>query len=119
MRVVRRRFLAALWPLLAVAALYAPSRASADDDGLAQGERRDPDIGIRACWTLIEEGVFDIELLPKVIAQRAGAYASKFDYDHAVKDYTHAIKLRPEFWIAYDGRGLAPARRLNFELGSE
>jgi tetratricopeptide (TPR) repeat protein len=116
MRVVRRRFLAALWPLLAVAALYAPGRASADDDALAQCESRDPDIAIKACSILIERGGVDIEVLPKVIAQRAGAYASKFDYDHAVKDYTHAIKLRPEFWIAYDGRGLAHANRLSFEL---
>jgi len=113
---MRRRFLAALWPLLAVAALYAPSRASADDDVLAQCESRDPDIAINACSILIEKGGVAIEFLPKVIAQRAGAYASKFDYDHAVKDYTHAIKLRPEFWIAYDGRGLAHANRLNFEL---
>jgi len=116
MLVVRRRFLAAVGPLLVVAALYAPSRASADDDVLAQCESHDPDIAIKACSILIESGKVDIEILPKVIAQRAGAYASKFDYDHALKDYNHAIKLRPEFWIAYDGRGLAHANRLNFEL---
>lgn len=116
MRVVRRRFSAALWPLLAVTALCAPSSASADDDSLAQCESRDPDIAIKACSILIERGGVDVEILPKIIAQRAGAYASKFDYDRALKDYNHAIKLRPEFWIAYDGRGLAHANRLNFEL---
>lgn len=116
MRVVRRRFLAALWPLLAVTTLYAPSRASADGDLLAQCEHRDPDIAIQACTSLIDKGGVDIEILPKIIAQRAGAYAKGFQYDRAIKDYNHAIKLRPEFWIAYDGRGLAHANRLNFEL---
>ena len=51
-----------------------------------------------------------------IIAQRADAFARKYDYDRAIKDYNHAIKLRPEFWIAFDGRGLAHANRLNFEL---
>jgi tetratricopeptide (TPR) repeat protein len=113
---VRRRFLAALWPLLAVTALYAPSRASEVDDALAQCESRDPDIAIKACTSLIDMGGVDIEILPKIIAQRAGAYANKFQYDRAIKDYNHAIKLRPEFWLAYEGRGLAHANRLNFEF---
>src|SRR5215510_13398669 len=116
MRVVRRRFLAALWPLLAVTALYAPSRASADDGLLAQCEHRDPDIAIRACTSLIDGGTVDIEILPKIIARRAAAHADKFQYDRAIRDYSHAIKLRPEFWIAYDGRGLAHANALNFDL---
>lgn len=90
-------------------------RASADD-ALMLCESRDPDIAIQACTTLIEGGKVGIEILPKIIAQRAAAHASKFQYDRALKDYNHAIKLRPEFWLAYDGRGLAHANRLNFEL---
>ena len=116
MRVVRRRFSAALWPLLAVAALYAPLRASAEDDLLAQCESRDAEIAIKSCTSLLESGRVDIEILPKIIAQRAAAHAVKFQYDRAIKDYSHVIKLRPEYWIAYDGRGLAHTNRLNFEL---
>jgi tetratricopeptide (TPR) repeat protein len=99
-----------------VAILHAPGRASGQDDALAQCESRDPEIAIKACTILIDAGRPDIETLPRIIAQRAAAYATKFDYDHAIKDYTHAIKLRPELWIAFDGRGLAHANRLNFEL---
>ena len=115
-RVVRRRLLAALWPLLGITMICAPSRASAEDDALAQCESRDPDIAIRACTTLIDRGSVDVEILPKVIAQRAGAYARKFDYHRAIKDYNHAIKLRPDDVAALDGRGLAHANQLNFEL---
>jgi tetratricopeptide (TPR) repeat protein len=96
--------------------IYAPGSASGQDDALAQCEGRNPDVAIRACTTLIEAGQAHSEILPKIIAQRAAAYANKYQYDRAIKDYNHAIKLRPEFWLAYDGRGLAHANRLNFEL---
>ena len=90
--------------------------ASGQDDVLAECGSRDPDIAIRACTILIEAGRVDIEILPRIIAQRAGAYASKYDYARAIKDYNHAIKLRPDHAAAFDGRGLAHANRLNFEL---
>jgi tetratricopeptide (TPR) repeat protein len=77
---------------------------------------RDPDIAIRACTILIETGRVDIEILPRIIAQRANAYAGTYQYERAIKDYNHAIKLRPDHAAAFDGRGLAHANRLNFEL---
>ena len=113
---MQRRFLAALWPLFAVAIIHAPGRASGQDDAFAQCESRDLDVAIQACTSLIDMGRADIDILPKILAQRAGAYAGKYDFDRAIKDYNHAIKLRPEFWVAFDGRGLAHANRLNFEL---
>lgn len=113
---MRRRFLAALWPLLVSTLIHAPDGAAAQDDALSRCESRDPEIAIKACTSLIDMGSVEIESLPKIIAQRAGAYVRKFDYDRAIKDYNHAIKLRPGFWLAYEGRGLAHANRLNFEL---
>ena len=107
-----RRHFSVLVPALVIAA----SRAAGEDDALAQCGGRDPEIAIKACTVLIETGRVDSENLPRIIAQRADAHANKFDYDRAIKDYNHAIKLRPEFWIAFDGRGLAHANRLNFEL---
>lgn len=96
--------------------VYASSRASGQDDALMRCESREPDVAIRACTVLIDSGRPDIESLPRIIVQRANAYARMFQYDRALKDFNHAIKLRPEFWLAYDGRGLAHANRLNFEL---
>lgn len=107
-----RRHFSVLVPALVIAA----SRAASEDDSFTQCSGLDPDIAIKACTVLIETGRTDGENLPRIIAQRAGAYATKYDYDHAIKDYSRAIKLRPEFWIAFDGRGLAHANRLNFEL---
>ena len=107
-----RRHFSVLVPALVIAA----SRAAGEDDALAQCGGRDPEVAIKACTVLIETGRLDSENLPRIIAQRANAHANKFDYDRAIKDYNHAIKLRPEFWIAFDGRGLAHANRLNFEL---
>jgi tetratricopeptide (TPR) repeat protein len=107
-----RRHFSVLVPALVIAA----SRAAGEDGALAQCGGRDPDVAIKACTVLIETGRVDSEMLPRIIAQRADAHANKFDYDRAIKDYNHAIKLRPEFWIAFDGRGLAHANRLNFEL---
>jgi tetratricopeptide (TPR) repeat protein len=107
-----RRHFSVLVPALVLAA----SRAAGEDDALAQCGGRDPDVAIKACTVLIETGRVDSENLPRIIAQRANAHANKYDYDRAIKDYNHAIKLRPEFWIAFDGRGLAHANRLNFEL---
>jgi tetratricopeptide (TPR) repeat protein len=107
-----RRHFSVLVPALVIAA----SRAAGEDDALAQCGGRDADIAIKACTVLIETGRVDGETLPRIIAQRANAHAKRYDYERAIKDYNHAIKLRPEFWIAFDGRGLAHANRLNFEL---
>ena len=107
-----RRHYSVLVPALIIAA----TRAASEDDSLSQCGSRDADVAIKACTVVIEAGRVDGENLPRIIAQRAGAYATKFAYDKAIKDYSHAIKLRPEFWIAFDGRGVAHANRLNFEL---
>jgi tetratricopeptide (TPR) repeat protein len=102
--------------ILSSALALAITRVAAEDDSVVQCQNDNPDVAIPACTSLIESGRVDVAALPRVLAQRAEAFARKFDYDRAIKDYNHAIKLRPEFWIAFDGRGLAHANRLNFEL---
>ena len=111
-----RRHLTVLVPILATAGLLLSGRASGEDDSLARCENRNPDIAIPACTLLIDSGRADVAALPRILALRAESYARKYDYDRAIKDYSHAIKLRPEYWVAFNGRGLAHANRLNFEL---
>jgi tetratricopeptide (TPR) repeat protein len=113
---MRRRCLAALWPLFTIAGVLAPSDASGRDDVLAQCQSPDPEIAITACTVLIDSGRADREILPALIAQRAAAFASKYEYERAIKDYSHAIKLSPDRAALFDGRGLAHANRSNFEL---
>ena len=102
--------------VLSLSLVLAITRAAAEDDYVAQCQSHNPDVAIPACTTLIESGRADVAALPRILAHRADAFARKYDYGRAIKDYNHAIKLRPEFWIAFDGRGLAHANRLNFEL---
>jgi tetratricopeptide (TPR) repeat protein len=110
-----RRRLAVLLPLLAIV----PTGAVGEGDSMAQCESRDPDIAIPACTILIDSGRADVAILPTIIVRRADAYASKFQYEQAIKDYNHAIKLRPDHAAAFAGRGLAYANRSNFELAIE
>jgi len=107
-----RPYLAVLLPALMLAA----TRAAGEDESLTQCQSRDPEVAIPACTILIDSGRADVAVLPRILAQRAEAFARQFNFDRAIKDYNHAIKLRPEFWVAFVGRGLAHANRLNFEL---
>jgi tetratricopeptide (TPR) repeat protein len=114
---MRRRRLAAAWPLLAITGIPASGHTAGHEDVVARCGDRDPEIAIPACTALIEKGVTaDAEFFPHIVAQRAAAYALKYDYDRAIKDYNHAIKLRPDRAAFFDGRGFAHANRLNFEL---
>jgi len=107
-----QRRLATLLPLLAIAA----TRASAESDSFQQCESRNADVAIVACTMLIDTGRSDSMMLASIITQRGDAYAHKFDFEHAIKDYNHAIKLNPTHVVALVGRGIAHANRLNFEL---
>jgi len=113
---MRRRRFTALWPVLAIAAVQVSGQAAGQEEVLSQCDSNDPNVAIPACTILIDSGRLDIEILPRVIEQRANAYAGQYQYDRAIKDYTYAIKLRPDHPSAFDGRGLAHANRLNFEL---
>ncbi len=101
--------------VLSSALALAITRAAAEDDSLAQCQNDSPDVAIPACTILIEGGTTDVAVLPRIIAHRGDAFARKYDYMRAIKDYNHAIKLRPTFWIAFNERGLAHANSLNFE----
>jgi tetratricopeptide (TPR) repeat protein len=111
---MRRRRTAAALPLLFIAGISLSGPAAGHEDRLAQCESPDPDIAIAGCTALISSG--GGEGLPLFLTKRAGAFAKKYDYDRAIKDYSHAIKLRPDNPASLDGRGLAHANRSNFEL---
>jgi Flp pilus assembly protein TadD len=106
------RRLAMFVPILAMAA----TQASGGDEPFAQCANRDPDVAIPACTAAFETGGLDPASLPIVLAQRADAFARKYDYDRAIRDYNRAIKLRPDDPSLFEGRGLAHANRSNFEL---
>lgn len=113
---MRRRRAAAAWPLFVIASIPLSGPAAGQEDRSAQCENRDPDIAIAGCTALIESGKAEGAILPLIVTKRAAAFAKKYEYERAIKDYSHAIKLRPDHAAAFDGRGLAHANRSNFEL---
>lgn len=55
----------------------------------------------------IEQGELDKSDLFQAYYNRAMGYSEMRDYDSAIKDYTSAIKLKPEDTEAYNSRGVA------------
>jgi tetratricopeptide (TPR) repeat protein len=111
---MRRRRTAAAWPLLAIVGIPVSGPAAGQEDRFAQCESHNPEVAIAGCTALIEAG--GAEALPLILTMRAGAFAKKYEYERAIKDYSHAIKLRANNPASFDGRGLAHANRSNFEL---
>jgi len=50
--------------------------------------------------------------------QRGDQYSDSKDYDHAIADYSQAIRLRPDYAEAYNNRGLAYALSGKFEIAN-
>jgi len=89
---------AATGPLLA-------SRAIADDvDTCAESTS---DEAIAACTRAISSGNLHDHDLAVEYYNRGVRYAKDGDYDHAIADYTEAIRLDPKYADAYGNRGNA------------
>jgi tetratricopeptide (TPR) repeat protein len=114
--VMRRRRTAAALPLVLIAGIRLSGPAAGHEDGFGQCDSGDPDVAIVGCTVLIESSSAENATLPSIIAKRAAAFAKKYEYERAIKDFSHAIKLHPDNAASFDGRGLAHANRSNFEL---
>jgi tetratricopeptide (TPR) repeat protein len=70
------------------------------------GQDKDLDLQIRGCSRYLEGGGKEVD---RAIAynNRGNANYSKRDYDRAIADYDHAIRLDPKLVFAYVGRGEA------------
>lgn len=74
----------------------------------------DTDLSIRAC-TLIIEGRAAGNLAA-AYARRGDCYRVKRDYDRAIDDLDHAIRLAPDLAAAYGMRGAAHGARNEYDL---
>src|SRR6266480_2481731 len=67
-----------------------------------------PDLRISGCTTLIQSGRETQSILAVAFCNRGNAYQDyKGDYDRAIQDYDQAIRLKPDYFQAFNSRGVA------------
>ena len=111
--IVRGRFRIAL--LLLVAVVAAPEDARAQSlrhfrDAHAASQRGDHDSAIREYTLAIEAGDLPHPNSFFAFNNRANAFAAKRDWEHALQDYSEALKRNPKFAAARRNRGLVYVR---------
>ena len=67
--------------------------------------KTNPDLSIGACTWLLNFGQLTEKAIPIAFLGRGSAYRRKGQYDRAIKDYTEAIRLRPDNAFAFRLRG--------------
>ena len=70
---------------------------------------------ISGCTALIDSGKGNAKGLSEAAFNRGNAYASIGDRDHAIADYSEAIKLDPAMAPAFDSRGRIYSEQNQFE----
>jgi tetratricopeptide (TPR) repeat protein len=99
-----------LWAPTAALAQTAQERRLCEGEDAATLEQR-----IAACAAVIRGGHDKGEKLAEAFNNRGIAYRFKGDYDHAIQDYSHAIKLNAKFAAAFNNRGIAYDQKGEYE----
>jgi tetratricopeptide (TPR) repeat protein len=71
------------------------------------GDGAAPDDQIAGCTAVIRSGIPTDKELAALFNYRGVAYKAKGDLDHAIADYTEAIRRDPNYAAAYNSRGIA------------
>jgi tetratricopeptide (TPR) repeat protein len=66
----------------------------------------EPGTRIAGCTALIKAGQDTTGDLSTIYNNRGTAYSSKGDHDHAIQDFTEAIRLNPNYAYTYRNRGI-------------
>jgi tetratricopeptide (TPR) repeat protein len=104
--------LIAIWLVLASAARTqtAQQRAWCDIKGGAQ-----PNEVISSCTAVIQSGLEPGRNLAAAFTIRGRAYRAKGDYDHAIADYTEAIRVESDYGLAFYSRGIAYFNKKDYD----
>ena len=96
---------------LAAATGFANAQLSPQWQGCTGNPGIEWDQQIKSCTALIQSGQEATENLSIAYYNRALAYENKEDDEHAIADYSEAIRLNPSDAEAHFYRGLARARK--------
>jgi tetratricopeptide (TPR) repeat protein len=110
------------WALLFVVMHFAGFGGAATAQTLDQQQQcpgADPDLSISGCTAMIESGHETQQRLPIDFYNRGIAYAAKDQYDRAVEDFDHAIRLNPNDAGAFVARGRADALKDQYDRAIE
>jgi tetratricopeptide (TPR) repeat protein len=95
----------------AAAALPGQSR----QETWTQCKSSDPEQSIRGCSAIILSAKETGVNLAKAFNNRGSGYAMKGDYDHAIQDYTQALRITPNSADASYGRGWAYEHKSDYD----
>jgi tetratricopeptide (TPR) repeat protein len=103
-----RALLAASVGLLAFAATVSPAAAQSFDQNKQQCiGGASSDLRVKGCTALIESSQLSGRGLAAVHGLRGNAYLQSRDYDHAIADFSEAIRINPQDAEAFSERGSA------------
>jgi tetratricopeptide (TPR) repeat protein len=81
------------------------------DDALRCVEERKAELALGYCSRAIQSGQLPPEILAVTLTARGTAYANQGAYDQAIQDFDEAIRLNPDFALAFTNRGNAYAAK--------
>jgi tetratricopeptide (TPR) repeat protein len=86
--------------------------------GIARLEAKDYDGSINLFTKALGQNAVPEQMIEPafIYYYRGTAYSAKVDYDHAITDYTEAIRTKPNFASAYNSRGIAHSWKGEYEL---
>lgn len=104
--------------LICLVIFAAPAVAQSDEQQLAYCDNLNQQftwaVQIGGCTALIQSGRYVNQNLADITTNRGVAYTEQGDYIRAVADHTEAIRLNPQFAVAYFNRGLAYAHQQDY-----
>ena len=91
--------------------LAGTAAAQSRKENVARCTGQDPDLKIEGCTALIQSGGETTGSLAKIFYNRGNGYLDKSQYDRAIQDYDQAIRLNPNFALAFYWRGISKQKK--------